>query len=99
MFVGVAEIVVFIPHSTSLKAKRSVVNSLRDRIRSRFRAAVSEVDDQDLRQRARVGVAVVGGDPGVLEETLRSIRRLAESGHEGRIVDYHQDVVPWSFED
>ena len=99
MFVGVAEIVVFIPHSGSLKAKRSVVNSLRDRIRSRFRAAVSEIDDHDLWQRARVGVAVVGGDPGVLEETLRSIRRLAESVKDGRIIDYHQDGGPWSFED
>ena len=99
MFVGVAEIVVFIPHSGSLKAKRSVVNSLKDRIRSRFRAAVSEVEDQDLWQRATVGVTVVGSDPGILEETLRSIRRLAESVNNGRIIDYHQDVVPWSFED
>ncbi len=98
MFVGVAEFTVFIPHSGSLKAKRSVVNSIKGRICSRYAAAVSEIDDHDRWQRATMGVAIVGGDPGVLEETLRAIRRVAEGSREGQIVDYRQDVVPWSFE-
>ncbi len=97
MFVGVAEFAVFIPHSGSLKAKRSALNSMKGRIKSRFNAAVSEVDGQDLWQRATLGVSVVGADPGLLEETLRAIRRVAERVEAARIVDFRLSVVPWSF--
>ena len=98
MFVGVAELAVIIPHSGSLKAKRSALNSMKGRIKSRFNAAVSEVGGQDLWQRATLGVTVVGGEPGLLEETLRAIRRVAEGVEAARIVDFRLDVVPWPWE-
>lgn len=95
MFVGVASFTVFIPGSGSRKAKRSVINAIKGRIQSRFAAAVSEVDDHDLWQRARMGVAVVGAEAPVLEEVLASIRRVAASVQDGEVVDYDVRVVPW----
>ncbi len=98
MFIGVAELAVFVPHSGSLKAKRAAVNSIKGRIKSRFNVAVSELDGQDLWQRATLGVAALGSDPGQLEETLRAVRRVAEGVKTARIVRFRLDVVPWSFE-
>jgi len=98
MFVGVAVIDILVPHSGSLKAKRSVVNSLKGRIQSRLKVSVSEVGDPELWQRASVAVAAVGADAARVEETLDAARRLAESLRDGRIIGYHADVVPWSFE-
>jgi uncharacterized protein YlxP (DUF503 family) len=95
VFVGVAEISVFIPHAGSLKAKRSVVNSLKGRIRSRFPVAVSEVGEPDVWQRAELAVALCGNDAGRVEETLRAVARLAEGTRDGRIVDVRVEVVPW----
>lgn len=43
----------------SLKDKRRVIRSAVERLRSRFNAAVSEVADQDMWQRATLGMAVV----------------------------------------
>lgn len=98
MFVGIALLEVLVPHSGSLKAKRSVVNSLKGRIQSRLKVSVSEVGDPELWQRASVAVAVVGSEVGRVEETLRSARRLAESLPDGRLIDFQSRVVPWRFE-
>lgn len=43
----------------SLKEKRRVVKSLKDRIRARFNISISEVDNQDLWQRSTLGIALV----------------------------------------
>jgi Uncharacterized protein conserved in bacteria len=62
MFVGVLQVELYIPGSGSLKAKRRVVRSLKDRIRANFNVSVSEVDAQDKWQRAVVGIACIGSD-------------------------------------
>jgi uncharacterized protein YlxP (DUF503 family) len=60
LIVGIALIELHIPGSSSLKAKRSVLNRIKERVKNRFNASVAEVDYQDLWQRAAIGVAVVG---------------------------------------
>ena len=62
MFVGVATFELHIPHALSLKDKRSVVRSLRDRLRSKFEISVAEVDHHDVWQRATLALACVSGD-------------------------------------
>jgi len=66
--VGVARWVLHLPGCHSLKAKRKIVRSLRDRLRSRFEVSVAETDHQDQWQRAELCAALVASD-----------RRLAES--------------------
>jgi len=48
-----------IPGKTSLKAKRQVIKSLIKRLRNRFNVSVTEIGNQDLWQRAELGMAVV----------------------------------------
>jgi uncharacterized protein len=79
LIVGSVLVELHIPQSTSLKAKRSVINRIKQRIASRFNASVAEVDYQDLWQRAAIGVAVVGGEKGVVESALTKIVNLIES--------------------
>lgn len=62
MVVGTARLIFLVPGATSLKDKRAVVRRLVDRTRARFNAAVAEVADHDLHQRAVLGVAVVSND-------------------------------------
>ncbi len=63
MIVG-CKIELFLPQSRSLKAKRQVLKSLKDRIRNRFNVSIAEVDHQDLGQRGtfRSLVRLVLGD-------------------------------------
>ena len=79
MVVGSVLVELHIPQSTSLKAKRSVINRIKQRIASRFNVSVAEVDYQDLWQRAAIGVAVVGGEKALVESSLTKIVNLIQS--------------------
>jgi len=46
----------------SLKERRRVVKSLKDKVRARFNVSISEVDSQDLWHRATLGIALVCSD-------------------------------------
>jgi uncharacterized protein YlxP (DUF503 family) len=62
---------IHIPHAQSLKDKRMVIRRVKDRLRSKFNVAVSEVDHQDLWQRSQVSVVTVGSDDSYVQQTLQ----------------------------
>ena len=66
MFVGVYRVELHFPASQSLKAKRSIMNSLKSRL-AQLNVAVAEVEGQELWQRAVIGVAAVSADVGYLD--------------------------------
>ena len=70
MFVGIVRIELHIPASRSLKDKRSVIQGLKERIRHRVRAAVAEVDHQDLWQRAALGIVAISTTADHVEQQL-----------------------------
>jgi len=78
MIVGVMRVRLVLREARSLKDKRSVVQGLKDRLRSRFNVSVAEVGLQDARQRAELGLAAVSNErrhvEGLLEQALRHIR-------------------------
>ncbi|MCL6621361.1 MAG: DUF503 domain-containing protein [Syntrophobacterales bacterium] len=87
MVVAAAQLTLHLPENHSLKGKRKVLKSLLDKVRHRFEAAVAEVDDHDLWQKARVGVALVGNDATLLTTRLEQIMRFVEEQHLAEIVD------------
>lgn len=70
MFVGVARIVLRVPSSRSLKEKRRVIRSYKERLKSKLPVSVAEVGELDLHQLATLGVAVVSGDRARCEQVL-----------------------------
>lgn len=78
MVVGVYTVELFIADSQSLKDKRQVLHSLKDRLREKFNLSVAEVDGQDLWQKAVVGMACVANESRhvqqVLEQALNVIK-------------------------
>ena len=90
MFVGIVRIEMHLPAAHSLKDKRSVVRALKERIRFRVHAAVAEVDHQDLWQRAALGVAVVSGEAGQVQEMLQSVRHIVESRPDAQVLDWQE---------
>ncbi len=87
MVVAAVRLTLHLPDNHSLKGKRKVVKSLMEKVRHRFEAAVAEVDDHDLWQKAQVGVAVVGNDATLLSTRLDQIMRFMEEQHLAEIVD------------
>lgn len=66
-------------HSHSLKDKRHIVKSLKDRLRHRFNVSVAEIDHQDLWQRATVAAVTISGDRTYAAQTLEAVERDAAS--------------------
>ncbi len=75
--VGVLTLEMRLEHSHSLKEKRHVVQSLKDRLRRRFNVAVAEIEYQDLWQRAVVAAVTVSGDHARADTVLQSVEREA----------------------
>lgn len=71
--IGVLTLDIVLRNSQSLKDKRHVVKSLKDRLRSKFNVAVAEIDYQDLWQRAVVAAVTVSSDHTRAQQVLQSV--------------------------
>ena len=84
---------IHIPHAQSLKDKRMVIRSLKDRLRSKFNVSIAETDHQDLWQRAMLSVATVGSDEAYARQTLQLSLEEAERSAPECIVQGNIEIV------
>jgi len=73
MIIGVMTAQLSLQGITSLKEKRSIVKSLIGRLQSRFNISIAEVDHQDSKSIAVLGVAVVSNDSRFIDQQLDAI--------------------------
>jgi len=93
MFVGIAVLDLHLPQARDLKSKRRVVKGLVDRIHSRCRVSVAETGNQDLHQRARLGIAVVGRRESEVENRLEEIRGLADETPGALVLEWSPTII------
>ncbi len=93
MTVGLCTIELFIPESGSLKGKRQVIKSIKDRIRQKFNVSVAEIEDHDLWQKAVFGIACVGNDKKYINSVLDKIIDLIEKEHSVELLKYNIEFV------
>lgn len=86
MLVGVCEIELFIHASASLKEKRFVVKSIKDKISHKFNVSVAEVGYQDKWQRAALGIAAVTNEHAMIDHTFSEIIKLIESNGGAEVI-------------
>ena len=82
-----------LPRVHSLKEKRAVIKPILDGARNRYRVAVAEVGDQNLWQRASLGVAVVAATPSHVKDVLDEVERFVWSFPEVEVIDAHRNWV------
>ena len=61
----------------SLKDKRQVVRSVKDRLRARFNVAVAELDASEIWNRATIGVVSVSPSRDYLDGLMINVERMA----------------------
>ena len=71
----------------SLKDKRRVVKSLKDRLHNRFNVSAAETEHHDLWQRAELTACVVSTERGHAEQVLREADRLVAEEPAARVID------------
>lgn len=86
--VGVVRWVFHLPGCGSLKAKRSIVRSLKGRMQAEFRISVAETDFQNLWQKAEVCAAVVASDRATAERLLARLDRHVASDPRAHVIEH-----------
>jgi uncharacterized protein YlxP (DUF503 family) len=92
MVVGTVEIRLLVRAARSLKDKRRVVLSLKDRIRGELEVSCAEVAKQDSIKEGVLGVAVCGTDPQVLEGVLQRAVGMVRRDRDAELVDF---AIEW----
>ncbi len=93
MIVGVCTFELFLPGKGSLKEKRRVLSSLKERLKNRFNLSVAEIDDQDLWQKAVIGMACVGNEKKHVQQVLDKAMNLVHGVPLIEVTDFRIEFV------
>jgi uncharacterized protein YlxP (DUF503 family) len=92
MIVGTLRVRLLLREARSLKDKRQVVKSIKDRLRNSFNVSVAEVEAQDNRQLAVLGLVMVSNETHHLKVALGQIVEALRSHPVAELLDHEIDV-------
>ena len=94
MNIGVCKVSLRLPENLSLKGKRQILKSITTRIRSKFNVSVAEIDDNNLWQRATIGICCVSNNKRYTNELLSKVVDFIINGRfEVEILDYEIELI------
>ena len=93
MMIGVLTLELSVPEAQSLKDKRRVVRSLKDRLRGRYNIALAEVDFQDTHQRAALGIVSVATDRQQIERLFQDVCQEVERNLPGDLLRAEIEIL------
>jgi uncharacterized protein len=96
MTIGVARITLYLDGSFSLKDKRHVVRSLKQRVQNQFNVGIAEVEDLDDHRVATLGVVCVSNSGPHCDEMLAKVIRFIERNvEEGVLGEVETELIPY----
>jgi uncharacterized protein YlxP (DUF503 family) len=93
MPVGLLTLELHLPDSQSLKDKRQVLRSLKDKLRAHFNVAVAELDFEDTWQRSVVGIVTLSNEEQHVEQALQKVLAEADNILGPLIVSHAVDLL------
>ncbi len=88
MIVGLLSMEIHIPESGSLKSKRFVLKSIKDRVHNRFNVSIAEVW-----QRTEMAAAVVSNDAAHAHSVLEKVVALVQESPDAELLDYRIEML------
>jgi len=92
MNIGLLTLEVVIPYAQSLKDKRQVIRSLRDRLK-KFNISIAECGHQELWQRSTLAIVAIAYDHAILERTLQTVTDEAEKILDGNLAQCEIEIL------
>lgn len=93
MTVGVLKLYISINGANSLKEKRQIIKSLKERMKSRFNASVAEVEYNDTWKNAVLGIACVSNDNRHVDGLMSSMVNFVENDGRVYMMDYTTERI------
>ncbi|GAC1542170.1 MAG: hypothetical protein NVS2B9_09230 [Myxococcales bacterium] len=96
MVVGVLRLTLVVPGARSLKDKRQALRRIIDRVRARYNVSIAEVGENDVWQRALVGVTAVANEHAFVNEVLDKVVRDVEALAVAQLVNREMEIETYS---
>lgn len=93
MIIGLLKIDLHIHDSGSLKEKRMVTKSLKDKLRRQFNIAVTETDNYDKWQAVSLGITTISTETRHANQVLSRVVQFIENLKEAEIVKYEIEML------
>ena len=93
MHVGILQVEISIPDAMSLKDKRQVVKSLKDRIAHGHNVSIAEVGALDEHRRSIIGIAMVSNDKRYVEGALSKLVDFIRMVPQASLIDYQIELL------
>jgi hypothetical protein len=77
----------------SLKDKRRILRSIKDRLKNNFNISIAEIGDQDVWQNLHLGIAAVSSDGRYLEGLLRQVVESIDNMHLAEMTDCQMQTL------
>jgi len=93
MTVGILKLEIFIHESNSLKDKRMVLHSIKQRLRNSFNVSVAQIGDQDKWQKATIAVVGVEKDRRNMNSTLSEVINFVEGFGNINLINHEMELI------
>ena len=93
LYIGVLQFTLEIPYAVSLKDKRSVIKSLRDKLRRSFNVSITEFEDQNTATIATLGAVVAGSDTKHVNSTMDHLINELRDWRDGSLMDHQLENI------
>lgn len=93
MTIGLLQLELLLPDANSLKDKRRVLKSLKDKLHNKFNCSVAEMEHQDTWRRAGLAVCIVGSDIRHVNSQLSSVVSFIELNSRALLADYRIEML------
>jgi len=93
MIIGLLQARLSLPGARSLKDKRQVIKSMKDRARQRINVSVAEVAYQDVWQSAALAFVTVAAEHVVVDQRLSEVQELLRSDPRAVLIDVHTEIL------
>ena len=93
MVIGLCHLELLLEGNFSLKGKRQVIKSIVDRARQRFNISIAEVEDQELWQKAVLGVCTVANDRQRVNSILDKVVSFIENTNLAQVTDSQIEII------
>ncbi len=91
--IGVQVVALRMEGNQSLKDKRRVMKSLKERLGNRFNVTVAELEPTEFPEAGTIGMATIGSDAVLVEQVLARALDLVDESGLAMIVESHVDIV------
>lgn len=93
MTIGILNLILYLPNSNSLKAKRQILHSLKANLRNSFNIAITQIDDEDKWQKAILAVVGVEKNRNTMNSNLSRIINFIENFSEVQLVNHQIQLI------